>query len=181
MKVSYSWLKSYVTCPVSAEEFARKLTLAGQEVKKIESVRDDTVFELEITPNRSDCLSVIGLAREAAAVLNKPLKFPKIPSLKTPKDKTKIDILDKQGCTRYIGIVIKGVNVKGSPEAIKKPLEAVGLRPVNNIVDITNFCLMELGQPLHAFDFDKLAGGKIIVRRAKDNETIVTLDGVERK
>lgn len=155
--------------------------MAGLEVKAIESLGKDTVFELEVTPNRPDCLSVLGVAREASAVFNKSLKIPKITAFTIPKEKIDISIADKKDCPRYIGTLIKGVPVTDSPAWLKERLAALGLRPVNNIVDITNFTLMETGQPLHAFDYDKLIGGKIIVRRAKEGEGIVTLDGVERK
>ena len=181
MKLTYHWLKDYVPINISPKDLAHKLTMAGLEVRGIESTGGDTVFELEITPNRPDCLNLLGIAREASAILNTPLKIPTVKPLKTTKTKTDITIHDKEGCPRYIGAVIRNVSVRNSPEGIKNYLAAVGTRSVNNIVDITNFCLMETGQPLHAFDYDKLIGGKIIVRRAKDGETMTTIDGSERK
>ncbi len=180
MKISLNWLKDYVNFTIPPEKLAHQLTMAGLEVEKIETVNDDTVFELEITPNRPDCLNMIGLAREVAAILNRPLRLPKIKKIRFPRESCAITILDKQGCSRYIGTVIQNVAVRNSPEWLLQRLQAIGTRTINNVVDITNFCLLETGQPLHAFDCDKLIGGKIIVRRARDGEKIVTIDGVER-
>ena len=140
----------------------------------------DTVFELEITPNRPDCLNMLGLAREVAAILNGTLKKPKVKKINFPKDKCDISILDKEGCSRYIGTVVQGVTIGESPAWFKKRLQVLGSKSINTVVDITNFCLFETGQPLHAFDYDKLEGGKIVVRRARDGEKILLLDGSER-
>jgi phenylalanyl-tRNA synthetase beta chain len=148
------------------------------EVEKEESVGTDTVFELEITPNRPDCLSLLGIGRELSAILNKPLKKPTLKRIKIPKIKAAIAISDAKDCSRYIGAVLKDVQVAASSQEIKDKLSSLGIRSVNNIVDITNFCLMECGQPMHAFDFDKLSGGKIIVRRAKAGEKIVAINDV---
>lgn len=180
MKISLNWLKDYVKISLPPQKLAHRLTMAGLEVEKIEDVGGDTVFELEITPNRPDCLNMIGLAREASAILNVALKKPKTKKVSFPKDKCDISILDKEGCSRYIGTVIQNVKIGESPDWLKKRLQAIGLRPINNVVDITNFCLFETGQPLHAFDYDKLEGGKIIVRRAREGEKITTLDDVAR-
>lgn len=180
MKLSLNWLKDYVKFNLPTEKLTIRLTLAGLEVEKIEQIKNDTVFELEITPNRPDCLNIIGLAREVSAITGKPLKYPSIKLKSLTKNKCNIAIEDKEGCSRYIGTAIKNVAVFSSPKWMTERLEAIGSRPINNIVDITNFCLMEMGQPLHAFDLDKLSGQKIIVRRAKAGEKIVTLDGVER-
>ncbi len=180
MEISLNWLKDYVDFKVSSEELAHRLTMAGLEVKKISSLGDDTVFELEITPNRPDCLNMLGLARETAAILKKSYKFPALKNINFPKLKAEITIEDKKACPCYIGTVIENVSVASAPEKIKKRLESLGARGINNIVDITNFCLMETGQPLHAFDCDKLIGGKIIVRRARKGEKIVTIDCIER-
>ena len=181
MKISLNWLKEYVAPGISAERLAHKLTMAGHEVEKISPIGDDTVFELEITPNRPDCLNMLGMARETAAILKKPRKFPKIRKPVWPKQKCAVEIEDKQACPRYIGTVIEDVSIKNASQKIIECLTAVGLRPINNIVDITNFCLMETGQPMHAFDYDKLIGGKIVVRRARKGEKIVTIDDVERE
>ena len=181
MKTSYNWLKDYVNIKLSPEELAHKLTMAGLEVTSIEKMGDDAIMEFEITPNRPDCLSVIGIAREAATVTGKKLKTKKS-KLKSQdlKIKPQVEIRDKDLCPRYTARIIEGVKVGPSPQWLVDRLEGMGLRPVNNVVDITNFCLFELGQPLHAFDYDKIKGRKIIVRRAKEGEKIVTIDGEQR-
>ncbi|MCK5014738.1 MAG: phenylalanine--tRNA ligase subunit beta [Candidatus Omnitrophica bacterium] len=181
MKISLKWLKDYVSPGISPEKLAYRLTMAGLEVEKIFSAGGDTVFELEITPNRPDCLSMLGMARETAAILKKLRKFPAIKKRVWPKQKCSIEIDDKKACSRYIGTLIEGVSIKKAQEKVIKYLTILGMRPINNVVDITNFCLMETGQPLHAFDYDKLAGGKIIVRRARKGEKITTIDDAERE
>jgi phenylalanyl-tRNA synthetase beta chain len=145
---------------------------------------NDVVFEVGITPNRPDCLSHIGIAREIAAVLNKNLKIPKI-ALKEYKDSSthsaKVVIKDKVNCPRYTARVIKDIKVAPSPGWLQNYLTAIGIRPINNIVDVTNFVLMETGHPLHAFDYDKLAGHTIIVRDSLDGEHFTALDGKGRE
>lgn len=181
MKLSLNWLKDYVPLKISADELVTRLTMAGMEIEHVERLKDDVVLDIEITPNRPDCLSLLGLAREVAAVTDQRVNVPKIKTIKAPSRKCDVSIEDKAACSRYIGAVIEGVSIKHSEAQTGKRLEAVGSRPINNVVDVTNFLLMELGQPMHAFDYDKLEGGKIIVRRAKATETITTLDGEERK
>ena len=180
MKISVKWLKDYLSFQLPVEKLAHRLTMAGLEVEKIENVGDDVVLDMEITPNRPDCLNFLGIARELAAVLDKPLKLPKVKNPVYPKTKCDIEILDQKGCGRYIGTLLESVQVRETPPWIAARLAALGGRSINNIVDITNFCLLETGQPLHAFDYDKLIGGKIVVRRARTGETIQTLDGVNR-
>ena len=180
MKVSYNWLKDYVSPGISPEKLAERLTMAGLEVEKIHSLAGgDSVFEIEVTPNRPDCLNMWGIAREVSAILNKSRKIPAIKKLTPPKIKCDIEIIDKAGCSRYVGTVIRDVQMAVAPKAIKERIEALGSRSINNVVDITNFILMETGQPLHAFDYDKLEGGEIVVRRARSGEKIVTIDGKE--
>lgn len=181
MKISLNWLKDYVSVKIPPEKLAHHLTMAGLEVEKISSVNGDIVFELEITPNRPDCLSLWGMARETAAVFNKSLRLPKTKKIKPPRRQCAITVEDRKGCPRYIGHLMEDVGVAPAPEWIRTRLEALGGRAVNNVVDITNFCLWETGQPLHAFDYEKISGGKIIVRRAREGEKIVTIDGVERR
>ncbi|MBN1869988.1 MAG: phenylalanine--tRNA ligase subunit beta [Candidatus Omnitrophica bacterium] len=181
MKISLNWLKDYVAPGISPEELAHRLTMAGLEVEKIDSAGGDTVFELEITPNRPDCLNMLGIARETAAILKKARTLPKIKKRAGPKKKCSIEIDDPQACSRYIGTLIEEVCIKRAQEKMAGYLTALGMRPINNVVDITNFCLLETGQPLHAFDYDKLIGRKIIVRRARKGEKIVTIDDVERE
>ncbi len=179
MKISCNWLKDFVDIKIPIEKLADQLTMAGWEVEKIERLNEDVVFELEITPNRPDCLNILGIAREISAILNKPLKHPSVDKIKTPSIKCPIIISEKKGCLRYLGTVIQNVRIGSSPDRIKKRLQALGIRSINNIVDITNYSLMENGQPLHAFDYDKLIGGRIIVRRACEGERFLALDGKE--
>ncbi|MEI7850592.1 MAG: phenylalanine--tRNA ligase subunit beta [Kiritimatiellales bacterium] len=144
----------------------------------------ETVFELEITPNRPDCLSIIGIAREVAAIYGKPLKMPSI-ELKEcaePVEKSvSVEVKDSAKCPRYTARVLKDVKIGPSPDWMKRRLEACGTRSINNVVDITNYVLFETGHPLHAFDYTLLKDGKIIVRHAAKGEKFATLDGVERQ
>lgn len=151
----------------------------GTDIKEILDL-DDTVIEFEITPNRPDCLSIIGMAREIGASFNKNITYPKNYDLKLIKNKTKLDIdISSKNCKRYSAVIIKNVKIKESDRKIQNYLLNSGVRPINNVVDLTNFLLLEYGQPLHAFDLDKIEGN-IIVRNAIDNEKVITLDGVER-
>ncbi len=182
MKVPLSWLREYIDIKLPPKELAHRLTMAGVEVSHIQKSGKDTILELDLTTNRGDCASIIGVAREVSALTNKPLKFPRISEKdKRQKGIIKVEIRDKKGCPRYSGRVIKGVGVQPSPPWLKEHLESIGIKPINNIVDITNYVLFESGQPLHAFDLDKLVSPlRIIVRRADDGERITTLDGRER-
>ncbi|NLK43759.1 MAG: phenylalanine--tRNA ligase subunit beta, partial [Tissierellia bacterium] len=144
---------------------------------------DDEVIEFEITPNRPDCLSIIGMARETAATFNIQLEEPKI-SINNEVDSVE-DYLNgieapSDNCNRYYARVVKDVKIEPSPLWMQVRLMEAGVRPINNIVDITNFVMLEYGEPLHAFDLETVAGKKIIVRQAEEGEKIVTLDGVER-
>lgn len=186
MKVTYNWLKDFVEIKILAPALADKLTMAGLEVTSFEEKDNDFVFEIEVTANRPDCLSVIGIAREVAAITNSKFKLPQATGHK-PQAKSlqpaacslqpiSITIENTKDCPLYTAKIIKDVKVTESPAWLKKRLELVGCRSVNNIVDITNYILFAWGQPLHAFDLAKLANSKIIIRRAKDNETIITID-----
>ena len=182
MKVSYNWLKEYINFSAKPKDLADKLTMAGLEVKGIDEKDGDSIYEIEVTSNRPDWLSMYGIAREIQALYSLKLKPIKSSLPKSVKcEKPSITIEDKKGCLRYVGIMIEGVQVSASPKDIVQKLESAGIRQVNNIVDITNFCLLESGQPLHAFDYDKLEGGKIIVRKARKGEEITTIDGVKRR
>jgi phenylalanyl-tRNA synthetase beta chain len=144
----------------------------------------DTVLEMAITANRADCLSVLGLAREVAALLNVPLRHPEIrvPALAASRLQGKVTILDPVHCPRYAARLVTGLTVKPSPFWLRRRLQVAGLRAINNLVDVTNYVLLEFGQPLHAFDFQRLKGGEIIVRLPKATESrFTTLDGVERE
>ncbi len=145
----------------------------------------DTVFELEITPNRPDCLSLIGIARELAAVYGRPLKIPEVPlpapEMRGATPAALVAVEDPAACARYTARVLEDVKIGPSPEWMKQRLERAGIRSINNIVDITNYVMLETGHPLHAFDRDLLAEGRVIVRRAKAGERMRTLDGEERE
>lgn len=157
-------------------------TQIGLDAKEILGLNDQ-IFELDLTPNRGDALSITGVARDVAAIFNQELKMP-IPQFIEGEEKVealaKIDIEAPELCRRYVGRVIKGIKVGPSPMWLQNRLRAVGIRPISNVVDVTNYVLMELGQPLHAFDYDKLNNHHIIVRRAGEGEKIVSLDEAER-
>ncbi len=193
MKVTYRWLKDFVDIKISPEELAQKLTMAGLEVVSLEKVGGDSIFEIEITSNRPDWLSVFGIAREVAAITGAKLKTNKKNLLDSgsrrlnvgysPKREgstVKISVSDKKDCPYYSGRIICDVKVAPSPDWLKKRLESLGCRSVNNIVDITNYVLFQTGQPLHAFDLDTLDQKEINLRRARENEKIVTIDGQQR-
>ena len=144
---------------------------------------DDVVFEYEITSNRVDCFAVTGIAREAAATFGKKLVLPEVKetgNAEDVNDYVKVDIQDKELCPRYVARVVKNIKLAPSPEWMQRRLAASGIRPINNIVDITNYVMEEYAQPMHAYDLDTVAGKKIVVRRANDGEKFTTLDGIER-
>ena len=153
------------------------------ELKEVLNL-DDTVFEFEITPNRQDCLSVIGLAREAAATFDLPLKL-HTPEIKKTEgdinDYVSVEVENTELCSRYAARVIKDVKIEPSPMWLRERLRASGVRPINNFVDITNYVMLEYGHPMHAFDLRYVDGNSIIVRNAKTGEKITTLDGIERE
>ena len=143
----------------------------------------DVIFDLDITPNRPDCLSIIGIAREIASLTEQPLRLPEIHYEETEAlidSFVKVDIIDPSLCPRYCASLIMGVKIASSPNWLQQRLSSYGMRPINNVVDVTNYVMLEYGQPLHAFDCHKLEGKQIIVRRARSGETITTLDGIER-
>ena len=144
---------------------------------------DDTVFEYEITNNRVDCYSIIGIAREAAATFRKPFTPPVVTETGNAEDindYVKVDVEATDLCSRYTARLVKNIKLAPSPKWMQRRMASAGIRPINNIVDITNYVMEEYGQPMHAYDYDTLAGGKIVVRRAKDGEKFMTLDGQER-
>lgn len=182
MKVSYNWLKEYINFSAKPKDLADKLTMAGLEVKGIDEKNGDFIYEMEVTSNRPDWLCLSGIAREIQALYGLKVKSIKADKLKSAKlAKPSISVEDKKGCLRYVGILIDGVEVKASSKDLAQKIENSGTRQVNNIVDITNFCMIESGQPLHAFDYDKLEGGRIVVRRARNGEEITTIDGLKRR
>ena len=193
MKVQVDWLKEYTEIDVPTDELGHVLTMAGLEIESHETVElpdgeKSEVLELNVTPNRGYCLSHIGVAREVSALLNKSLKLPdplkaleSVWGVVKVEERVSVENMEPKLCPRYCALVIENVKVGPSPKWLKDRLTAIGLRPINNIVDITNFVMMEYGQPLHAFDRDLLAGNKIIIRRAKKGEPFASLDGTELK
>lgn len=154
----------------------------GDDVIEALGVRD-TLFDFEITPNRPDCLSVLGMAREVAAIIGRRVRYPVCDITPTGQKTANfvcVKILDKDLCRRYSARVIKGVEIKPSPQWLQERLRAAGMRPINNVVDITNFVLLEYGQPLHAFDYDLVKDRQILVRRAKEGEECTGIDGEKR-
>jgi len=182
MKISPAWLREFVDLKVNTKQLAEDLTAAGLAVELITSVGDNLVFDMEITTNRVDAMNHHGVARECSAIYDLDLKpiEPKLPAAKG-KAKFAIELPDPQGCARYTAQIVRGIKLAPSPARIAGRLEMMDARPINNGVDASNYTLIEMGHPTHAFDLDTLEGGKIIVRRAREGEKLKTLDGVERK
>ncbi|MBE7447101.1 MAG: phenylalanine--tRNA ligase subunit beta [Planctomycetia bacterium] len=183
MKISYNWLKEYVYICLSPQELADKLTNVGLVVADIQPVEDDFCLDIEVTSNRPDCLGIIGIAREIAAAEGGNLYFPETNVGSAHVDISEfinVSVEEPILCPRYTARVVRHITVTPSPEWMQKRLKCVGLRPVNNIVDITNYVMVETGQPLHAFDLDRLAEQKIIVRKARIGEEIVAINGARR-
>jgi phenylalanyl-tRNA synthetase beta chain len=173
MIVSWNWLKDFVPLDVPADEVVARLMMAGLNHEGTTPVADDLAIDLEITSNRPDCLGHIGIAREAALLLAQPLKVPAGRPIERDSSiagQTKVSITCPDLCNRYIARVIRGIRVGPSPQWLVGRLETLGVTPINNIVDITNYVLFESGQPLHAFDLARLAGPEIIVRAARAGE-----------
>ncbi len=187
MKINYNWIKELVDIKISPEKLADALSMAGLSVASFDKVGEDCVYDIEVTSNRPDWLSVRGIVHEISAVTGARLKKQVTSKNKITKEvknsnkqSVSITIENTKDCKFYYGNVICGVKVGPSPDWLKSKLETLGLRSINNVVDITNFCLLELGQPLHAFDIDKIAGRKIMVRRAKKGESITLIDGQKK-
>ena len=179
MKISLDWLSDYVETGFSAEKIAQILSDRGFPLEGVEHVDGDTVIDVEITSNRGDCLSYIGVAREIASATGCELKIPQFElpvSDKSIDDLVEVNISAADICHRYTARIIEGVKIGPSPKWMKKRLEAVGVRSVNNVVDASNYAMLETGQPPHAFDNDKLAGGRIDVRKGIKGERLVSID-----
>lgn len=183
MKLPIAWLREYVETPLDDETLADRLTMAGLEVEETTASEGGLVYHTKVTPNRGDWMSIVGSAREAAAALDLPLRWHPAP-LPDENDEVRrwagVRVETSRLCPRFTGKVIRNVTIKPSPEWMQQKLLAAGMRPLNVVVDITNYVMLELGQPLHAYDYDTLPGGQIVVRTAQDGEKLVTLDGVER-
>jgi phenylalanyl-tRNA synthetase beta chain len=181
MKISLQWLRTYLPDAPDALTCGDALTLAGLPTEAFERHGEDDVFDVEVTSNRSDCLSHVGVARELGALRNLRVVEPEsVISNEVVGELLPVRVEDG-ACLVYTARVIRGVRVGASPDWLRRHLEAIGLRPINNVVDVTNFILMEMGQPLHAFDLNKIAGREIIVRKARVGEELVSLDGHSRK
>ncbi len=187
MRILVSWLREYVNVSDAPEHLARTMSVRGFSVEGIEPLGDgDAVLDFEVTANRPDCMSVVGMAREVATAYRRPLQLTDAPAAEvgaetgTAADAVlDIHIDNADLCPRYVGAVVD-VRVEPSPSWMQARLQAAGVRPLSNIVDVTNYVLLELGQPMHAFDLTALAGGQIRVRTARPGETLRTLDGQTR-
>ena len=192
MRVPLDWLREYVTVDGDAEALAERLAALGLPTEAIDRVGAEVVLDLEITANRADCMSVLGVAREAAVALRRRVRRPRglvgvrpaprrgASAAPPASGRVRVTIEDPLGCPRFTATVIEGVRVGPSPEWMRRRLEAAGVRAVNNVVDVTNYVMLETGQPMHAFDYDRIDGHRLTVRRARSGEALVTLDGVAR-
>lgn len=183
MLISYEWLKDYVDARLSPQELRDRLTMVGLAIDAVEEHNSDSVLDVEVPSNRPDCLSHVGIAREVAVIEREQMRPPVVKPFPTEgraADLAAVEIKDADLCPRYAARLVRGVKIAPSPAWLVKRLETIGQRPINNVADVTNYVLHELGQPLHAFDFARLVGRRIVVRRAIPTERLKTLDGVER-
>lgn len=182
MRLSPKWVRDFVDLTVDDRQFAEALTAVGIAVEGTSGAGDNTVWEMEIGTNRPDAMNHYGVAREASAIYNVPLKAisPKLPA-SVSAEPFSIVVQEPDLCPRFTGRVIRDVKIKPAPAKLTQRLGLLDQRPINNAVDATNYVLWEMGKPTHVFDLDLLEGGKIIVRKARAGETLKTLDGVERK
>jgi phenylalanyl-tRNA synthetase beta chain len=179
VRVVYQWLRDLVPVPGDPESIAREIALRGFEVASVEPGRFP-VIDFEVTANRPDCLSHVGLAREASVIWGLPLQIPDVTMPDAgPAEPLDVHLEDPELCPRYCAQLFE-VSVAQSPSWLSDRLQAAGVRPINNIVDITNYVMLEMGQPMHAFDLSRLTGRALVIRRARNDERLRTLDGVER-
>jgi phenylalanyl-tRNA synthetase beta chain len=183
MKLPIAWLREYVDTPLDNDALAHRLTMAGLEVEETSDSDIGPVYHTKVTPNRGDWMSIVGSAREAAAALDLPLRENVAP-LPDENDEVRrwagVRVETPNLCPRFTGKVIRNVKIQPSPAWMQQKLIAAGMRPLNVVVDITNYVMLELGQPLHAYDYDTLPEGRIVVRTAAEGEKLTTLDGIER-
>ncbi|HEY3041646.1 MAG TPA: phenylalanine--tRNA ligase subunit beta [Pyrinomonadaceae bacterium] len=183
MLISYNWLRELTGTKLTPLELRERLTMVGLAIDAVDETEGDSVLDVEVPSNRPDCLSHLGIAREVSVIEKSKVQRPKTKDPKTEgraADYAKVEIQDPDLCPRYAARIVRGVKIAPSPAWLAKRLGEIGQRPINNVADITNYVLHELGQPLHAFDLAKLAEQRIIVRRAKSGEKLKTLDDVER-
>jgi phenylalanyl-tRNA synthetase beta chain len=181
MDISYNWLRELTGVEAGPRELAERLTMAGLAVDSVKEAGDDFVLEFDLTSNRPDCLSHLGIARETAALTGGGVRLPETAAPRVEgraEQFTSVEIEDADLCPRYAARVVRGVRIGPSPEWLARRLQAIGQRPINNVADITNFVMHETGQPLHAFDLAKLAEFRIVVRRAPAGDKQKTRDGV---
>src|SRR6266481_2361091 len=183
MKVLYNWLKEFVDLTATPEDLRTRLSLSGTAIEALEQTPAGPMLDAELTSNRADCLGHYGIAREAAALDRLPLNpveaYPREVA-EYAKTATRVAIESPELCGRYTARVLRGEKVGTSPDWLRQRLEALGQASINNVVDATNYVMLELGHPLHAFDLDLLAERRIVVRRARSGEKMRTLDGIER-
>jgi phenylalanyl-tRNA synthetase beta chain len=183
MKVLLSWLREYVDVPYSVEELRERLPMLGLGVDSVDRFGEDAVFDLELAANRGDLMSLVGVAREIAAAAGTAVRLPRAEVVEDPDPvaaHAEVEVQDTVLCPRFTARMIADVHVGPSPPWLTRRLDACGVRSINNIVDVTNYVMLETGQPMHAFDYDLLGGGRLVVRHARREERLITLDGVER-
>src|ERR1700674_2898112 len=184
MKVVYNWLRDFVGLQAPPAELASRLALSGTNIGGIETGPHGAVIDAEVSSNRPDCLGHYGIAREVAAIYKLPLKHvsPKpAESAAKASDAVKVEIQTPELCGHFTARVIRNVKIQPSPKWLKDRLEASGVASISNVVDISNYVMLELGHPLHTFDYDQVRDHKIVVRRANPGEKIKTLDGIDRQ
>lgn len=183
MRILYEWLQEFVECTVSPQQLRERLSLVGLAIDVVEDSAAGPVLVADPTANRPDCLGHRGVAREVAALLRRPLREPPVVLAEVPEataGAVQVAIEHPELCGRYVARVLRGVRVGPSPDWLQRRLLALGLNPINNVVDATNYVMFEFGHPLHAFDYESLHGRRIVVRWARPGEKIRTLDGIER-
>lgn len=182
MIVSWNWLRDYLRLEMSVDALADKLALSGLNHESTEDVGGDLAIDLEVTSNRPDCLNHLGIAREIGVLFGIPVRYPDPQPIAAKNAShvtslTSVENLEPALCSHFTARVIQGVTIKESPWWLRKRLETLGVRPISNVVDITNYVLFECGQPLHAYDLDKLAGRRLVVRRGKATEKLLAING----
>ena len=180
MKAPISWLKEYVDITSNINDLMWKMTEIGLTCESYDEIEGDKILDIEVTPNRPDWLSITGIAREIAIIENSKLTLPKLSDIPKPTQNLPINISFKTNLTGgYAGITISGVKVGDSPAWMQKRLISIGLRPINNLVDITNYVMFELGCPIHVFDYDKFLSTDLSMQLSKGSEEFVSVDGLK--
>jgi len=187
MKVVYNWLKDFIDVTASPDELASRLALSGTNIGGVEKGAHGAVIDAEVSSNRPDSLSHFGIAREIGAIYKLPLKRVAPTSTDSSanaagkaSDAVRVEIESPELCGRFTARVIRGVKIQPSPAWLRDRLEASSVASISNVVDVTNYVMLELGQPMHAYDFDKVRDHRIVVRKARASEKMRTLDGIER-